>query len=110
MADSFRENKGANGAAQDFVVVAFVSDIDQAKAYSELLEKNDIPAAVKEGNSETAGVEIAVTVPEEYLDEAHVLIESQETYDNFYDFTCHEISDDDYFGNLDDNLLDDEGF
>ena len=110
MANPFRENDNIRGTLRDFVVVTFVINMEQAQAYCELLEKNDIPTAIRETDSGTAGVEIAVTVPEECLDEAHVLIESQDTYDDFYDFTCHEISDDDYFDNLDDNFMDDEGF
>ena len=32
-------------------------------------------------------------VPEEYLDEAHVIIESQDAYDDYYDFASEETED-----------------
>ena len=33
-------------------------------------------------------------VPEDYLDEAHVIIESQGAYDDFYDFALEDDEDD----------------
>jgi hypothetical protein len=32
-------------------------------------------------------------VPEEFLDEAHVVIESQDAYDDFYDFSLDDEED-----------------
>jgi len=32
-------------------------------------------------------------VPEEHLDEAHVIVESQDTYDDFYDMSMDEDED-----------------
>jgi hypothetical protein len=43
-------------------------------------------------------------VPEQYLDEAHVLIESQVSVDDFYDFPLDDEDDPPY----DDDLYDDE--
>jgi hypothetical protein len=39
-------------------------------------------------------------VPEDFLDEAHVIIESQHAYDDFYDYALEEDDgdfDDDFF-------------
>ena len=43
-------------------------------------------------------------VPEDFLDEAHVVIESQDAYDDFYDFAMEDEDDLDF----DADLLDDE--
>ena len=43
---------------------------------------------------------IAVMVPEDSLDEAHVVIESQDAYDDFYDFALEEEIDDDFDSDL----------
>lgn len=45
-------------------------------------------------------------VPEEYLDEAHVVIEAQDAYDDFYDLTM----DDEDGSDFDSDLLEDESF
>lgn len=82
---------------EGYVVVAFTEDIDQAQEYKTLLEANDIPAAVSEHEEKSlATKEIAVVVPEEYLDEAHVIIESQQAYDDFYDFALEEEHEGDF--------------
>jgi len=85
---------------QNLVVVTFAEDIEQAKDYQVLLKNNDIPAVVDEDNQgrgdESRGV--AVMVPEDYLDEAHVVIESQDAYDDFYDLALED--EDDYQGEI----------
>ena len=82
---------------EGYAVVAFTEDIDQAQEYKTLLESNDIPAIVSEHEEKAiATKEIAVVVPEEYLDEAHVIIESQQAYDDFYDFALEEEQEDDF--------------
>jgi len=43
-------------------------------------------------------------VPEEYLDEAHVVIESQQAYDDFYDFALDDETD----GEFDSELFEDD--
>lgn len=88
---------------KELVTVTFVEDAEQAKDYETLLKTNDIPATIKEQNDESNGCKsIAVMVPEEFLDEAHVVIESQDAYDDFYDLALEENDD---FG---DDLLDEE--
>jgi len=84
------------------VVVVFAKDMEQAREYETLLKVNDIPAVISEPEPAVMGSpEIAVMVPEDYLDEAHVIIESQDAYDDFYDYSLEEEDDldfeDDYF-------------
>jgi hypothetical protein len=43
-------------------------------------------------------------VSEEFLDEAHVVIESQHAYDDFYDFAMEEDDEADF----DDDFFDDD--
>jgi len=89
---------------RDLVVVTFAGDMDEAKNYETLLKGNDIPAVVREQNIEESQDDksIAVMVPEDYLDEAHVIIESQDAYDDFYDLAIEddgeEDTDSDVFG------------
>lgn len=82
---------------KDLVVVAFAEDMEQAKNYETLLKGNDIPAIIREQSpEESQGPKgIAVMVPEDFLDEAHVIIESQDAYDDFYDLSMEEESEED---------------
>lgn len=100
-------DKNENGQAKlkDLVVLTLLGDIEQAHEYETLLKLNDIPAAVREQtgpNGEDKGV--AVMVPEDCLDEAHVVIESQDAYDDFYDYALEDEDDIDF----DPDYLDDE--
>ena len=87
---------------KELVVATFARDLEEAHEYESLLKNNDIITTLKEqddpsGNGEKA---YAVMVPEENLDEALVVIESQDAYDEFYDFTLDSEGDefeDDYF-------------
>ena len=92
---------------KEYVVVALVDDMDQAKEYETLLRLNDIPAVIKErldgGTDEKA---VAIMVPEDFLDEAHVVIESQDAYDDLCDYAMDEEDELDF----DSDLLDDEEF
>lgn len=100
-----RRNGKGNTNVKDLVVVAFLDDVDQAREYETLLRLNDIPAIVKEQMDSAAdGKTIAIMVPEDYLDEAHVVIESQDAYDDLCDFTMDEDEDFDF----DTDVLDDE--
>lgn len=100
-------NKNDRGQARvkEFVVVTFADTMEQAKEYETLLRLNDIPAVIKEqldGGAECKAV--AIMVPEDFLDEAHVVIESQDAYDDFYDYSMEEEDGFDF----DADLLDDE--
>jgi len=101
MAKSYKKNRKSQTDMQDFVVVTFVDDIEQAKEYESLLKTNDIPAVINEQNEQLSGTKaIAVMVPEDFLDEAHVVIESQNAYDDFYDFALDDETDDDFDSDL----------
>jgi hypothetical protein len=94
-----RSKKGHKSQArlQGFVVVAFAKDWEQAREYETLLKVNDIPAIVGGQAERSADTkEIAVMVPEDFLDEAHVIIESQNAYDDFYDFAMEEEQEADF--------------
>ena len=90
---------------QGYVVVAFAEDMEQAREYKILLEVNDVAAIINEQQEQSLGSkEIAVMVPEDFLDEAHVIIESQHAYDDFYDFTVEDEED----GDFDDELFEED--
>jgi len=80
-----KKHKSSRAALKDLMTVAFAEDIELAKQYKELLNENDIPAVVKTSRSKTKTGSIAVMVPEEYLDEAHVIIHSHSSFGDFYD-------------------------
>lgn len=102
-----RKGNRGNTKVKEFVVVAFVDDLEQAKEYETLLRLNDIPAVIREQLDGGAdGKAVAIMVPEDFLDEAHVVIESQDAYDDLCDFTMDEEDDLDFDG----DLLDDDEF
>jgi hypothetical protein len=99
-----RKNKKTASNLDELVVIAYADDFEQARDFETLLKNNDIPVLVKQQETEDAGRRsIAVMVPEEYIDEAHVVIESQSAYDDFYDLT---VDNEEQFGSepLDDEL------
>ncbi len=91
---------------QGFVVAALTKNLEQAREYETLLKVNDIPVTITEQDEQSIDdKDIAVMVPEEHLDEAHVIIESQDSYDDFYDFTSEEDED---ISDLDGPFFEDE--
>ncbi len=94
---------------KDFVVVTCVDDIEQAKEYEALLRASDIPAVTKKQNDHEydESKPFAILVPENYLDEAYTVIESQYAYDDFYDLSLDEDEDDDM--DFDADLPEDDG-
>ena len=105
MAKHYKKKQDSQAKLQDFVVVTFVEDLEQAKEYETLLEANEIPAVVNEQNEQPDGTKgIALMVPEEFLDEAHVVIESQDAYDDFYDFALEDENEEEF----DSELFEDE--
>ena len=84
----------------EYVPVVVLDDIVQANDYRQLLEENDIAVVIEEDESSKS---VSVMVPEECLDEAHVVIEAQDAYDDFYDLALDEDADD-----FEDDLIDDE--
>lgn len=73
-------------ALSDFVTIAYAEDIDLAQQYKKLLNNCNIPAAIKDPpDPESPFPGVAVMVPEDYIDEAHSLIESEGFFPDFYD-------------------------
>jgi hypothetical protein len=90
-----RESRKSQTNLPELIVVTFAENMEQAKEYETLLATNGIPATIKERSGESTDTDgIAVMVPEEYLDEAHVVIESQDAYDDFYDFALEDEDED----------------
>jgi len=101
-----QKNHKSQAKVEDFVVVTFVEDLEQARDYETLLKTNDIPAIVNEQDEPSTSVKvIAVMVPEDFLDEAHVVIESQDAYDDFYDFALEDEDEEDFDADLFENDL-----
>jgi len=101
MTKHFRKNEKSQSKLKDFVVVTFVDDLEQAREYETLLRVNDIPAVIKEQvDPSDSGKGIALMVPEDFLDEAHVVIESQDAYDDFYDFALEDEEESDFDSGL----------
>ena len=84
----------------EFVVVTFAKDWEQAKDYETLLKNNDIPAVIKEQDQDSENNGIAVLVAEDFIDEAHVVIESQDAYDDFYDLAVDQEDETGFDGNF----------
>lgn len=104
MARRSQKGRKPQTKVQELVTVAFADSADQAKDYETILESNDIPVIIKEQDEQEAnGKVIAVMVPEDFLDEAHVVIESQDAYDDFYDLSLEDEDEGDF-----DNVLFDE--
>ena len=101
MAKRSKKNHKSQAKLEGYVVVVFADDFEQANEYTTLLEANDIPVVTSEQSEQSVeSKEIAVMVPEEFLDEAHVVIESQQAYDDFYDFALDEEEDSDFDSDL----------
>ena len=105
MVNRRRKARTTQTPLQDFVTVAFAEDLDLAKHYKKILNDNEIPAAIKKQPDGASGFPgIAVMVPEEHLDEAHIIIESEASQESFYDMAFQDDED----VNFDENLYDDD--
>jgi hypothetical protein len=94
MAKHQKEKQSSAINVRDFVTVFLTEDIEQARQSRELLRNNEIPAVIKKNTSgDLSNNPYAIMVPEDFIDEAHVLIESQNAYDDFYDLAFEEDSD-----------------
>ena len=97
MARRPKKTQKSQAKLQDFVIVTFAEDLEQAKEREALLRNNDIPAIVRQQDEESPDAKgIAIMVPEEFLDEAHVVIESQDAYDDFYDLALDDEEEADF--------------
>jgi len=90
MAKQKKKSQQSSTALHDFVTVAFAEDMELAKQYKRMLDECDIPAAISDTNDSSHAPGIAVMVPEDYLDEAHILIESRSSNDSFYDLALSD--------------------
>ena len=105
MAKPRKKTQKSQAKLQELAIVAFAEDLEQARDYETLLKNNDIPVIIKQQDEQSAsGKDIAVMVPEDFLDEAHVIIESQNAYDDFYDFALEDEDEDEF----DSDLFEDE--
>ncbi len=96
-----RKNQKSQSRTQELVVVAIAATMEEAKDYETLLKTNDIPAMVKQQQDEfTEGKRYVVMVPEEMTDEANVVIESQDAFDDFYDSSLDDENEDDLEGDI----------
>ncbi|MBN2021117.1 MAG: hypothetical protein JW749_12940 [Sedimentisphaerales bacterium] len=97
-----RKAQRSRSGTQELVIISSTDTMDEARDYETLLKNNDIPAIVKRHQDELTGVKrFVVMVPEEMVDEAHVIIESQDSYDDFYDSELDdEISEEDLEGDI----------
>jgi hypothetical protein len=86
---------------QELVVIVTAEAMDEAKEYELLLKNNDIPAMIKKQQDEfTDVIRYAILVPEEVADEANVIIESQDAYDDFYDSEIDDTTEEDLEGDV----------
>ncbi|MBP8305470.1 MAG: DUF2007 domain-containing protein [Phycisphaerae bacterium] len=94
-----RRNKGNRSATRpkdkEYVIVTVVEDPARARDYKELLEDSDIPVMLREQEGFAGERCLSILVPEENLDEAHVIIEAQETHDDFYDMGMEDDEEED---------------
>lgn len=87
MSDQKKNSRRAGRTTlKEFVTVAFAEDLDLARQHKNMLEENGITAAVKKPEAhERNSPGIAVMVSEEDLDQAHSLIASQASFEEFFD-------------------------
>lgn len=103
MAKGTRKKSQVAQKVQDYVTVFLAESEDQAKEYEALLSSDDIPVTIKKhSGSEQDSRGFAVMVPEDYADEAYVIIESQDAYDDFYDLAIEDDMD------FDDEVFDED--
>jgi hypothetical protein len=79
---------------QECVAVAFARDEAEAREYQALLTGDNIPATIRpHAESDNGSAGYSVMVPEEFVDKAYVIIESQDAYDDFYDLAIDDEAD-----------------
>ena len=70
---------------QEMMVVAHAEDAELANDYVQLLDDNGIISRVSPRDAQD-GFGVAIEVPEDFYDEAHMIIDSQQSDNGFYDF------------------------
>ena len=96
MAKRSKKSHNSQAKLHGYVVVTFADDTEQARDYESLLKANEVPVEVAEQADQMGNLEIAIMVPDEFLDEAHVIIESQDAYDDFYDLALDDEDETDF--------------
>jgi len=100
MAKRSKKSHNSQAKLNGYVVVTFADDTEQARDYESLLKANEVPVEVAEQADQIGNLEIAIMVPDEFLDEAHVIIESQDAYDDFYDLALDDEDEADFDSDL----------
>ena len=67
MAKRSKKTQKSQTKLQEFAVVAFAEDIEEARDYKTLLQSNDIPAVISRQDA-TNSKGIAVMVPDDFLE------------------------------------------
>jgi hypothetical protein len=99
-----RKSGKASSSTKELVVVAAANSMDEAKDYEAILRNNKIKAVIKQQQDEfTEDKRYVVMVQEDLADEANVIIESQNSYDDYdsdSDSDSDEITEDDLEGDV----------
>ena len=104
MQENPTNHSNSQAKLKDLVVLTLLESIEEAREYEALLKVNDIPVVIKEHNDSSKDERnVAIMVPEDFLDEAHVVIESQDAYDDFYDFALEDEELDDFDPDFDED-------
>lgn len=102
-----RKNRSRQSAThpkdREFATVTVMEEWDQANQIQDLLKDHQIPVQIRRQEGFGGEPCWAVLVPEEYLDEAHVIVESQSSYEDLYEMD----GDEDQIEDLED-LLDEQ--
>lgn len=81
-----RTTSSGRNSVKDFVTVAFAEDLELARQHKQILEENGIHAVVRQADANTGqNPGIPVMVREEDLDQAHDLIASNASFEEFFD-------------------------
>jgi hypothetical protein len=97
-----RKNGKTQSNTKELIVVATANTIDEARDYETLLRNNGIKAVMKKQQDEfTEDLRYVVMVQEDLADEANVIIESQNSYDDYeQDCDSDDITEDDLEGDV----------
>jgi glyceraldehyde-3-phosphate dehydrogenase/erythrose-4-phosphate dehydrogenase len=93
-----RKENGKSTTAAARVTVAFAEDMELARQYQQMLQKHQIPAAIKRqaDMAQSGFSDIAIVVSEDLLDEAHALISQQAACDDFLDTAFNDPGYEEY--------------
>jgi hypothetical protein len=105
MAKRSKKMQKSETKLKDFVIVTYAQDVEQARDFETLLKNNGIPVSTREEDEEAEEHGFAIMVPEDLLDEAHIVVESQDVYDDVFELSMGDEDgydcEDDYY---DDNF------